>query len=119
MPRSSWLQAAAALAVALPLFAGAAAQPPSAVAASEDARLYAFLDREFEEELRQRPQLATQLGRKEGIDRLDDISDAGALRLLEWRRGSVARMKAQFDRAKLTPDAQTNYDIWAFELERA
>ena len=37
---------------------------------------------------------------KEGEDRLDDISDAAALRRLEARRDSVARMKAQFDRAQ-------------------
>ncbi|MFT3978447.1 MAG: DUF885 domain-containing protein [Sphingomonas bacterium] len=98
------------------------AQPaPAAKAAtaSEDARLYAFLDQQFAEELRDRPQLATQLGQKQGADRLDDISDAAVLRRLEWRRASVARMKAGFDRAKLSPDAQVNYDIWALELERA
>ncbi|MCI3135634.1 DUF885 domain-containing protein [Phenylobacterium aquaticum] len=66
-----------------------------------------------------RPQLATRLGLKEGEDQLDDISDAGLLKRLEWRRASVAAMKAQFDRAKLSPDAQANYDIWALELDRA
>ena len=108
----------------MPLYCPAAAQSPKAapakaVPATEDARLYAFLDREFAEELRQRPQLATRLGLKEGQDRLDDISEAATRRELEWRRASVARMKAQFDRAKLSADAQTNYDIWALELDRA
>jgi uncharacterized protein (DUF885 family) len=69
--------------------------------------------------LRDRPQLATQLGMKDGRDRLDDISDAAALRRLEWRRASVAQMKAQFDRTKLSLDGQANFDIWALELERA
>jgi uncharacterized protein (DUF885 family) len=120
MRRISWLTAAAALALALPPVAPAEAQPPQAApAATEDSRLYAFLDQEFAEELRERPQLATQLGMKEGMDRLDDISEAAALRRLEWRRASVARMKAQFDRSKLSPQGQTNYDIWALELERA
>ncbi|MBN8840828.1 MAG: DUF885 domain-containing protein [Sphingomonadales bacterium] len=119
MLKPVWLCAAAVIAFAAPLPAAIAAQPATATAASEDARFYTFLDGEFAEELRDRPQLATQLGMKEGIDRLDDISDAAALRRLEWRRASVARMKARFDRAKLSPDAQTNYDIWALELERA
>jgi uncharacterized protein (DUF885 family) len=102
------------------LIPAAQAQPPQAAPAqTEDARLYASLDAEFAEELRERPQLATQLGRKEGMDRLDDISDAAQLRRLEWRRASVGRMKARFDRAKLSPTARTNYDIWALELERA
>lgn len=122
MRKSHWLRATAAtLAFALPLLAPAGAQAPNAPspAASEDSRLYAFLDSEFAQDLRDRPQTATQLGMKEGMDRLDDISDAAQLRRLEWRRGSVARMKAGFDRAKLSPTAQTNYDIWALELDRA
>ena len=86
---------------------------------AEDTRLIGFLDAEFAQEVKLRPQLATRLGIKEGEDRLDDNSDAAALKRLEWRRASVARMKAQFDRAKLSPDAQANYDIWALELDRA
>ena len=117
MRRLHWL-GAAALTFAMP--GGLVAQAPAvAQTQAEDARLYAFLDKEFAEELRDRPQLATQLGLKDGQDRLDDISDAAALRRLEWRRASVARMKAGFDRAKLSPDAQVNYDIWALELDRA
>jgi uncharacterized protein (DUF885 family) len=121
MRKFHWLRTAAALAFALPLLAApAAAQAPAQpAAASEDARLYAFLDGEFAQELREQPQLATRLGMKEGIDRLDDISDTAELKRLEWRRGSVARMMAGFDRARLSPAGQVNYDIWALELERA
>ncbi len=119
MIRPVWLAAVAALACVVPPLSAGRAQTQLPAAAADDARLYAYLDQEFAEELRQRPQLATQLGMKQGADRLDDISDAAALRRLEWRRGSVARMKAQFDRAKLSANAQTNYDIWALELDRA
>ena len=108
-----------ALAFAVP-FTPTAAQPvPIAAPSAEDARLTQFLDAEFAQELKMRPQLATRLGVKDGQDRLDDTSDAAVLARLEWRRGSVARMKAQFDRAKLSPAAQANYDIWALELDRA
>jgi uncharacterized protein (DUF885 family) len=116
MRKLPWLSAAV-LAFAVP--GGLAAQAPAVSLAAADARLYAFLDKEFADELRDRPQLATQLGLKDGQDRLDDISDAAALRRLEWRRGSVARMRAGFDRAKLSPDARVNYNIWALELDRA
>ncbi|HEY2753398.1 DUF885 domain-containing protein [Phenylobacterium sp.] len=92
---------------------------PQSTAANEDARFTAFLDAEFAQELKLRPQLATRLGLKDGEDQLDDISSAGLLKRLEWRRASVARMKAQFDRAKLSPAAQASYDIWALELDRA
>ncbi len=96
------------------------AQPiATAAPAAEDGRLTEFLDVEFAQELKMRPQLATRLGVKDGQDKLDDTSDAAVLARLEWRRGSVARMKAQFDRAKLSPAAQANYDIWALELDRA
>jgi len=86
---------------------------------SEAARFTAFVDNEFEQELKLEPQRATSLGRKEGEDRWNDISDAGQLKLLQWRRGSVARLKAGFDRAKLPPASQASYDMWALELERA
>jgi len=91
----------------------------AARATAEDTRLTTFLDAEFTEDLKLRPQLATRLGIKVGQDRLDDISEAGQLRRLQARRASVARMKAQFDRAKLSPAGQTNYDIWETELQRA
>ncbi|WP_203311076.1 DUF885 domain-containing protein [Sphingomonas beigongshangi] len=115
----------AALPAALPIAAPAAVavQAPvpgvAAPVASEDARLTAFLDAQFAEEMAMRPQLATRLGSKEGQDRLDDNSDAAMLKRLEWRRASVAAMKRQFDRARLSPAAQANYDIWALELDRA
>jgi hypothetical protein len=72
----NWLLAAAAI-VAVPQLASVSAQPaPAATANSEDARLTAFLDKEFAESLKSRPQLATRLGMKYGLDRLADISDA-------------------------------------------
>jgi uncharacterized protein (DUF885 family) len=119
MRQLRWLWLAAAI-IAVPQVSTVSAQPAPAAAATnaEDARLTAFLDKEFAEDLKLRPQLATRLGIKDGEDRLDDISDAGQLERLEARRASVARMKAQFDRAKLSPKGQTNYDIWETELER-
>ena len=72
----------AAAIVAVPQTVLIAAQPaPVAAANAEDARLTAFLDAEFAQELKMRPQLATRLGIKEGQDRLDDTSDAGARKL--------------------------------------
>ena len=118
MRKLTWLLAAAAVAV-IPQSLGAVQAPAAATANAEDARLNAFLDAEFAQEMKLKPQLATRLGSKENQDKLDDNSDAGALKLLEWRRGSVAKMKSQFDRSKLSADAQTNYDIWALELDRA
>lgn len=107
--------APATLALAQPSAPPVAAPTPT----SEDQRLTAFLDAEFAADLKLRPQLATRLGMKEGQDRLDDNSEAGQLARLEARRASVARMKAQFDRARLSASGQTNFDIWQTELDRA
>lgn len=95
------------------------AAAPAATSASEDARLTAFLDAEFAAYVKQQPQLATRLGIKDGGDRWNDISDAAADAEVAWRQASVKRMMAQFDRTKLSPEAQVNFDIWALEAERA
>ena len=98
-----------------------AAGAATAIAAqtAEDARLTAFLDAEFADWVQQNPQLATRLGIKAGGDKWNDISDAAATAQVKWRQASVARMKTQFDRAKLSPEAQVNFDIWALEADRA
>lgn len=114
---------AAVFAVTLIPGSAALAQTPVAATAadtaSEDARLIAFLDAEFAEWVKQQPQLATRLGIKEGGDRWNDPSDAAAIAQAAWREASAARMRAQFDRAKLSPEGQVNFDIWALEAERA
>ncbi len=127
----SFVHSAAATAVALvlavplsglalrPARAETASSPVVAAPSAEDLRFTAFLDDAFGQELQLRPQLATRLGLKDGQDRLDDNSDAGLLKRLEWRRQNVAQMKAQFRRELLSPAAQANYDIWALELDRA
>lgn len=113
--------AALAAGLLLPVSAGHAqsASPATAAFAAEDARLTAFLDAEFAEFVKTQPQLATRLGLKDGADRWNDIGDGAALAQVEWRKASVARMRAAFDRAKLSPEAQVHYDIWALEAERA
>lgn len=118
MHRSLFFAAAVAALVCSPAVS-AAPRPAAAAKSVDDAAFTAFLDGEFAQEISQRPQLATRLGIKENADKLDDNSDAAALKRLEWRRASVRRMKATFDRAKLSPGAQANYDIWALELQRA
>jgi uncharacterized protein (DUF885 family) len=115
------IRAAAVLAaLALPLAPVIAQAPPAATAAaSEDARLTAFLDAEFAELVKMSPQLATRLGLKDGGDKWNDISDAAAKAQLAWRQASAAKMKAMFDRSKLSPEGQVNFDIYALEAERA
>lgn len=102
-----------------PAMAQAATIAAGVSAAAQDARLTAFLDAEFAEYLKRKPELATQLGLKDGGDKWTDISVAAGEADVAWRRASVARMQGQFDRASLSPAAQVNYDIWVLEAERA
>ena len=65
------------------------------------------------------PLMLTTMGRKELYGDLGDFSEADALKQLEWRRTSVADMKAQVDPAKLNDDGKTSWDMWESELARA
>ena len=85
----------------------------------QSAALNAYLDAQFEEELRMSPERLTRLGRKERYGELSDRSDAAAEAALAWRRRSVAGMKTRFDPARLSEEARTSYDIWILELARA
>ena len=69
--------------------------------AAEAERLRVFLDKEYADSLKFSPQQATSFGDKSGLDKLNDLSDAADLQRLQWRRASVARLKAQFQRDRL------------------
>jgi uncharacterized protein (DUF885 family) len=113
----------------LALFAAAspslAAPKPATHAAAvktdpaESERLTKFLDAEYEANLLASPQQATAMGSKVGQDKLNDLSEAEELKRLQWRRGSVARMRAQFHRERLPLEARISWDIWRQELDAA
>ena len=85
----------------------------------ETARVNAWFDARYEEQLAFSPLEKTRLGRKDDYDKIDDLSEAGADAQLEWRRGTVRDLTQNFDRAKLTREGQTSYDLWRDELDRA
>lgn len=87
--------------------------------AAESRKLTDYLNAEFEEELAMNPLLLTQMGRKEHYGELGDFSEADVAKQLEWRRESVAGMKAAVDPAKLNDDAKTSWAIWEAELDRS
>jgi uncharacterized protein (DUF885 family) len=115
----------AGLAVAVSACAGVETPAPDAAGlaaeqvAEESRKLTAYLNAEYEEELREDPMQLTQMGRKELYGELGDFTDAAALKRLEWRRGSVAGMKASIDPAKLDDDAKISWAIWENELDLA
>ena len=85
---------------------------------SETQRLTSWLDEEFAEELSFSPQWKTRLGDKTDYDKLDDVSEAAMDRELEWRRASVADMRANFDYDALDEDGKTSWDMWEYSLDR-
>ena len=86
---------------------------------AETERLNAWFEERYQEELDFSPIARTFLGEKKDYDKIDDMSEAAGDAQLEWRRQTVEDLKANFDRAKLTPEAQTSYDIWIDQYARA
>ena len=107
-----------AAAIALAFFGGPglpARQPASS--SDETARINAWFEKKYEEQLAFSPIQQTFLGRKSAA--IDDMSIAAQDKQLAWQRASVAEMKQAFDYAKLTPEAQTSYDLWIYQLQQA
>lgn len=102
----------ATVCIAPPQVAAAAAAAAPAAVQSEDARLLAFLDRAFDESIASSPETLTGLGIKTNYDRLDDYTDSHARRMRALSEAQVARMKAEFDFAKLSPAGQLNYRLF-------
>ncbi|MCC7184890.1 MAG: DUF885 domain-containing protein [Acidobacteria bacterium] len=82
----------------------------------ETARINAWFEKKFEEQLAFSPIQQTFLGRKSSA--IDDMSIAAQDKQIAWQRASVAEMRKTFDYSKLTPEAQTSYDTWIYQLEQ-
>jgi uncharacterized protein (DUF885 family) len=132
---SARLSLAIALALALPLGLAACKQPtgdtPStetsapaartteAVRQAETARLNAWFEEQYEEQLKFSPIRLTFLGRKELYDQIDDVSDAAIRKQLDWMEASVKEMETTFDHDKLDPEAQLSWALWKKQYESA
>ncbi len=98
--------------------------PPPAVEHSaemvqaETERLNIWFEARFEEGLAFSPIQQTFLGRDTDQDKIDDFSVEAQDRQLEWARSGIAEMQADFDYAKLTPEAKTSWDIAIYQLKQ-
>jgi uncharacterized protein (DUF885 family) len=115
---------AGALATAMPglpaAVIAAAPQAASAAASQSDARLTAWLDREYDHYLDLAPMERSSAGDKSrDYDKIDDLSEAGMAARVAFRARSVAQMKAMFDRTKLAADGKLSYDLWAYQAQEA
>ncbi|CAM8641799.1 hypothetical protein sphantq_01234 [Sphingobium sp. AntQ-1] len=102
-----------------------AAATPSAFAQAggADTRFRAMLDDFFYARLAESPEQATRLGLDTGAraalrGKLSDTSAAGAARDLARTKAQAKRL-ASVDRAKLSQASQLDYDVVAYQLDRA
>ena len=97
----------------------AAPAAASSQAQSEDARLNAFFDHAFQERIALSPQQMTGLGLKTDYDKLDDVSDAASARALALQESQLARMKAEFDPAKLNAQSKMSWRLFEYGVQQA
>jgi len=102
-----------------PLLQGSSAAPvPVAQAETQDAALLAFLDQAFDEQTRLSPENQTQLGLKTDYDRLDDYTDAAAVRRRDLAERQLKDMRARFKPGQLSESARVSYRLFEYEVER-
>ena len=96
-----------------------ATESTQAAATSEDARLNAWFERKYEEELQFSPIQMTFLGRKDRYSEIDDMSREAADRQLAWREAAVEEMRSSFDYDALSDAAKLSYDLYEYQLAAA
>ena len=102
--------------------AQAATQPVAsgqAEAASETARINAWFERKYEEQLQFSPIQMTFLGRKDRYSELDDLSREAAQERLAWQAAALAEMESTFDYDALGKGAQLSWDLFKYQVEAA
>ena len=96
-----------------------ATESTQAAATSEDARLNAWFERKYEEELQFSPIQMTFLGRKDRYSEIDDMSREAADRQLAWREAAVEEMRSSFNYDALSDAAKLSYDLYEYQLAAA
>jgi uncharacterized protein (DUF885 family) len=113
-------------AVALLLLAAApiALAPAPAVAAPavdtarEDAALLAFLDKAFDAQVALSPETQTELGFKTDYGKLDDYTDAAAVKQRDLAEQQLKEMQARFRPDRLGESARVSYRLFEYEVKR-
>ncbi len=99
----------------------AAAPPVAAAPAVEDqtAAINAFFEAYDRAQLARSPLGQSYRGIKTDYDKWDDFSDAAAVRQQEAEQAALAEMRAKFDPAKLSPQAQLSYRLFEKDAQRS
>ena len=110
-----------ALLLALPLVqanAPGAAPVATVQAETQDAALLEFLDQAFDAQIKLSPEAQTQLGFKTDYDRLDDRTDAAAVRGRDLAERQLREMRARFKPEQLGESARVSFRLFEYEVER-
>lgn len=99
--------------------APAAPSLPAAQAVAQDQALLQFLDQAFDERTRLSPESQTRLGFKTDYDRLDDYTDAAAVRARDLAERQLKEMQARFSPDRLGESARVSYRLFEYEVTRA
>ncbi|KGM54571.1 hypothetical protein N799_09075 [Lysobacter arseniciresistens ZS79] len=90
-----------------------------AAATSEDARINAWFERKYEEQLQFSPIQMTFLGRKDRYGEIDDLSREAADKRLAWQVAALEEMKATFDYEALSDGPQLSWDLFEYQTRTA
>ena len=100
--------------IAPPVFAQAAPQ-----AGAQDEALLQFLDGAFDERLALSPESQTRLGLKTDYNKLDDYTEAAAVRTQAMAERQLTDMRARFQPEQLGESARVSYRLFEYEVERS
>src|SRR3546814_14248811 len=90
----------------------------TAPAGTQEAALLRFLDDAFDARIALQPESQTQLGLKTNYDRLDDYTDAAAVREQALLESQLKDMHARFRPEQLGPSARLSYRLFEYDAER-
>ncbi len=83
------------------------------------ARLNAWFDAKYEEQLQFSPIQLSFQGRKDKNDQIDCFTFACADTQLAWQKAATDEMKASFNYDALSPTDKDSYDLWVYQYEQA
>lgn len=94
------------------------ASTPVAQAGVQDQALLQFLDQAFDDQMGLSPESQTRLGFKTDYDRLDDYTDAAAVRARDLAETQLKEMQARFRPDQLGESARVSYRLFEYEVKR-
>jgi len=97
----------------------AAVEAPAESAEELSARLNAWFDVKYEEQLQFSPIGLSFLGRKDLNDQIDCLTFACQDEQLAWQKEATEEMEASFDYDSLSPADKMSYDLWKYQYDQA